>query len=140
MAEPTDRESPTEDEIFAQLERILASPAFPASERRGSLLRYLVDETLAGRGNFLKGYAIATAVLDRGPDRLGGREQLGGGGDHGGRHRERRIGDPVEPLQHRVDLAWVAADRDPAELDLGQAGALGQPAEGAAEPIDRGGA
>ena len=65
VAEPTDRESPTEDEIFAQLERILASPAFPASERRGSLLRYLVDETLAGRGNLLKGYAIATAVLDR---------------------------------------------------------------------------
>src|SRR5918996_6517398 len=48
-----------------QLQRILDSPAFEASERRKRFLRYIVDESLAGRADRLKGYSIALAVFDR---------------------------------------------------------------------------
>jgi TolB-like protein len=53
------------DEVRGQLQRILDNPAFEASERRKRFLRYLVDESLAGRADRLKGYSIATAVFDR---------------------------------------------------------------------------
>lgn len=55
----------TPDEVRGQLQRILDSTAFEASERRRCFLRYVVDESLAGRADRLKGYAIATAVFDR---------------------------------------------------------------------------
>jgi TolB-like protein/Tfp pilus assembly protein PilF len=53
------------DEVRSQLQRILDSPAFEASERRRRFLRYIVDESLAGRADRLKGYSIATAVFER---------------------------------------------------------------------------
>jgi TolB-like protein len=51
--------------IREQLDRILRSGPFHQSERRRRFLRYLVDETLAGRGQLLKGYNIALEVFDR---------------------------------------------------------------------------
>jgi TolB-like protein len=51
--------------IRAQLERILASGAFDASRRNRGFLRFVVEETLAGRGDRLKAYTIATSVLGR---------------------------------------------------------------------------
>ena len=54
-----------EREIREQLDRILASGAFAQSQRRRRFLHFLVDETLAGRGNKLKGYVIAVEVFDR---------------------------------------------------------------------------
>ncbi|THK34540.1 hypothetical protein EHS39_29520 [Ensifer sp. MPMI2T] len=56
---------PTAAESREQMERILADPTFQASPRRRALLRYLVQETLAGRADRLKGYAIALAVFGR---------------------------------------------------------------------------
>jgi len=50
-----------------QLGRILASGPFLHSKRRQRFLEYIVSETLAGRGERLKGYSIATEVFDR-PD------------------------------------------------------------------------
>src|SRR5262245_38783428 len=47
------------------LARILASTACPASERRRRLLRYLVDQALAGRVDRLSAHAIAVATLGR---------------------------------------------------------------------------
>ena len=47
------------------LNRILSSHEFAASERRRALLRFIVEETLAGRSNSLKGYTIALAVFGR---------------------------------------------------------------------------
>lgn len=45
---------------------ILTHPGFQAITRRRLLLRFLlVEETLAGRGAHLRGYAIALAVFDR---------------------------------------------------------------------------
>lgn len=60
-----DSRPPAEAEAEAQLARILGSPAFAASARRKALLRYLVEETLAGRAERLKGFAIAAAVFGR---------------------------------------------------------------------------
>ena len=50
-------------EIRDQLARILASPTFQSSARREALLRYLVEEALAGRADRLKGYTIGVDVF-----------------------------------------------------------------------------
>ncbi len=51
--------------VREQLARILKSDLFLQSRRRQRFLQYLVDETLAGHGDRLKGYTIAVAVFDR---------------------------------------------------------------------------
>jgi TolB-like protein/Tfp pilus assembly protein PilF len=48
-----------------QLGRILSSGPFLHSRRRQRFLEYIVTETLAGRGERLKGYNIAVEVFDR---------------------------------------------------------------------------
>jgi adenylate cyclase len=54
--------------IRAQLGRILASPDFEDSPALGSFIRYVVEETLAGRTNRIKGYTIAVHALGRSSD------------------------------------------------------------------------
>jgi adenylate cyclase len=51
--------------VREQLLRILNSSPFLQSGRRQRFLDYLVNETLAGRGERLKGYNIALEVFDR---------------------------------------------------------------------------
>ena len=51
--------------IVEQLDRILKSGPFQQSRRRQRFLQYIVNETLAGRGERLKGYNIALSVFDR---------------------------------------------------------------------------
>ena len=51
--------------IREQLVRILQSRPFHQSDRRQRFLEYLVNETLAGRSDRLKGYNIALEVFDR---------------------------------------------------------------------------
>jgi hypothetical protein len=51
--------------IREQLARILNSGPFQQSQRRQRFLEYLVNETVAGRGERLKGYNIALEVFDR---------------------------------------------------------------------------
>src|SRR5262245_38020610 len=53
--------------IRQQLDRILNSGPFHQSQRRQRFLEYLVNETLAGRSERLKGYTIALEVFD-GPE------------------------------------------------------------------------
>ncbi len=67
-AGPASRAEATPAAIRDQLERILASPAFRGSPRRRSLLQFLVEEALAGRGDRLKGSTVAIAVFGRGTD------------------------------------------------------------------------
>ena len=56
----------TEDrEIRATLARVLASSGFVAAPNLAAFLRYVVEETLAGRGDRLKAYTIAVEALDR---------------------------------------------------------------------------
>ena len=56
---------PSPDAVRAQLTRILSSPDFAQSGRLVSFLRFVVEETLAGRGERLKEYTIATEVFGR---------------------------------------------------------------------------
>ena len=51
--------------IREQLVRILNSGPFHQSQRRQRFLEYLVNETLAGRGERLKAYNVALAVFER---------------------------------------------------------------------------
>ena len=53
------------EDVRAQLERILSSPEFPGAGRAPAFLRYVVDETLAGRADRIKGYSIAIEVFGR---------------------------------------------------------------------------
>ena len=55
-------------DVRRQLERILASDDFDASERNRRFLRYVVDEALAGRGGRVKAYAIGISVFGRSDD------------------------------------------------------------------------
>lgn len=57
--------APQADEIRAQLERVISSPEFPGVGRAAAFLRYVVSETLNGRGNRIKAYSIAIEVFGR---------------------------------------------------------------------------
>jgi len=54
------------EQIRAALGRVAASAAFSASPRMQDFLRYVVEETLAGRGVEIKGYSLALEVFRRG--------------------------------------------------------------------------
>ncbi|HEY7670991.1 MAG TPA: hypothetical protein VIC71_02155, partial [Gammaproteobacteria bacterium] len=56
---------PSPEECRAALERILGSRVFEQAGRASEFLRFVVEETLAGRGDRLKGYAIAVEVFDK---------------------------------------------------------------------------
>jgi TolB-like protein len=56
-----------EQEVRAELSRILQSPLFTQSDRLGRFLRFTVDSVLAGNGDSLKEYVIGTEVYDRKP-------------------------------------------------------------------------
>ena len=53
-------------EVRAELQRILASKAFDASERNRRFLQFIVEETLEGRADRIKAYGVATLVFGRG--------------------------------------------------------------------------
>ncbi len=52
--------------VQAQLERILASPPMESAQSLRRLLRFVVEETLAGRANRLKEYSLGVEVFGRG--------------------------------------------------------------------------
>src|SRR5687767_9417131 len=54
--------------IRAQLERMLASRAFSGSLRLSTLLKFIVEEAIAGRAEGLKEQVIALEVYGRGTD------------------------------------------------------------------------
>lgn len=56
---------PGPDDVRAQLERIVSSKEFHGGGRGATLLRYVVEETLAGRAEQIKGYSIAIEVFKR---------------------------------------------------------------------------
>jgi adenylate cyclase len=60
-----DSETIPHDLIRAQLGHVLASRAFDASRRNRDFLRFVVEESLAGRADRIKAYTIATSVLGR---------------------------------------------------------------------------
>jgi adenylate cyclase len=54
--------------VKPQLERILASPEFMASERISQFLRYIVEQTLNGQSGGIKQYTVAVEALGYGAD------------------------------------------------------------------------
>ena len=56
---------PEPEEVRKQLARILSSPDFSVPERLTAFLTFVVEEALAGRGDRVKAYTIATKVFGR---------------------------------------------------------------------------
>ena len=52
-------------DVQAELERVLASKGFAGAERQRRMLRYIVEQTLAGRTDELKEYSVGVEVFDR---------------------------------------------------------------------------
>jgi adenylate cyclase len=61
----TEMDEHARDAIRAELQRVLNSPQFDASERNRRFLVYAVEETLAGRAGRIKAYNVATEVFGR---------------------------------------------------------------------------
>jgi adenylate cyclase len=57
-----------DDAIRRQLDRILSSPEFHATDKMRSFLRFVVEEKLAGRSYRIKGHTVAVNVFGRGED------------------------------------------------------------------------
>ena len=57
---------PSAPEVQAALERVLAAAPFAGGGRAGSLLRYLVERALDGRGDTLKEYVVGVELFNRG--------------------------------------------------------------------------
>ena len=68
-ARPIDTESsrspPSTAEVRAQLQRMLDNASFRPSQRRREMLRFVVEETFAGRSDRLKGATVAISVFGR---------------------------------------------------------------------------
>jgi len=60
-------ENLSSDPVREQLDWILRSASFRDAQRSSRLLRFLVEETLAGRGPALKEFTLGADALDRGP-------------------------------------------------------------------------
>jgi len=56
---------PTLQDVREQLERILGSAEFKATDKQRKFLSFIVDETLEDRASRLKGYTIAVDVYER---------------------------------------------------------------------------
>src|SRR5262245_6688411 len=65
---PAHEPPPESSAVVHELERILASREFDASSRGRALLRFLVEETLAGRATLLTETAIAGRLFGRDED------------------------------------------------------------------------
>ncbi len=68
MTAKSSQSLPSQKDINHQLEAILASPDFTATPQQVCLLRYVVEQTLAGNAESIKGYTIATEVFGRRSD------------------------------------------------------------------------
>jgi adenylate cyclase len=60
-----EKNNPTPEAIHSQMERILQSAEFRASDKQRKFLSFVVDETLADRSSQLKGYTVAVSVYGR---------------------------------------------------------------------------
>jgi adenylate cyclase len=62
------RDKPSASEVRAALDRILASRCFQQAGRASDFLRFVVEQTLQGGGQRLKGYTIGVEVFGRPAD------------------------------------------------------------------------
>ena len=54
--------------VIHQVESILKSPDFNATPKLNAFLKFVVKQTLAGKGREINDYTVATEVFGRGPD------------------------------------------------------------------------
>jgi adenylate cyclase len=66
----------SEAAIRQQLRKILASPEFQRSPMMSDFLRFIVEKTLAGQAQEIKGYTVATQVLGRQADFDAGKDPI----------------------------------------------------------------
>lgn len=62
---PNAQSPPSAADVCAQLERLVASPEFDVPARARRFLSYVVEETLAGRGDRIKAYSVGMEVFGR---------------------------------------------------------------------------
>ena len=55
-------------DVLEQLAKILSSKQFKQSPRNAALLKFVVEETLAGRSDVIKARTIAISVFDHQPE------------------------------------------------------------------------
>ena len=60
--------APSAEQVKAELARVLGSAVFAQAGRSTEFLRFVVEETLAGRADRLKGYTIAIEVFGKPPE------------------------------------------------------------------------
>jgi adenylate cyclase len=65
-ANPQPNAAQSHEAVRHQLETILARPTFRTAPAQSNFLRYVVEETLAGRGDQIKEYSIGVEVFGRG--------------------------------------------------------------------------
>ena len=58
--------SPSNDEVHAALDRVIASDVLQGSPQLIAFLRFVVEATLRGDGDQIKAYTIAVEALGRG--------------------------------------------------------------------------
>ncbi|PWU10069.1 MAG: hypothetical protein C5B51_04915 [Terriglobia bacterium] len=58
--------APAPEAVRAELEKILASQTFRTARAQANFLRYVIEETLSGRGDQIKEYSIGVEVFGRG--------------------------------------------------------------------------
>ncbi len=68
LADPARTAEPTAAQVMAELERVLRSRCFDQAGRASDFLRFVVEKTLAGETNRIKGRAIAIQVFGRPAD------------------------------------------------------------------------
>jgi Tfp pilus assembly protein PilF len=68
IEEKTVPETPSPDAIRTAVEKIVSSPQLESSPSLCRFLRYVVAETLAGRGGMIKEYSLGAEVFSRGDD------------------------------------------------------------------------
>lgn len=64
----SDDHSPPDGDIRQQLEKILASPEFQSAPMLRDFLRFVVEKTLSGHAQEIKGYTVAIEVMGRKAD------------------------------------------------------------------------
>ncbi|WP_203152887.1 hypothetical protein [Methylobacterium aquaticum] len=65
MTEQTNAEAVSAEAVRRSLDGCLRAPAFRRSQKLAAFLSYVVEEELAGRGEGIKAYTIATQALGR---------------------------------------------------------------------------
>src|SRR3954449_9118803 len=68
IEKPMSPDIPGPEAIRSALERIVTSPQLASSPSLCRFLRYVVEETLAGRGGQIKEYSLGAEVFTRGDD------------------------------------------------------------------------